>query len=218
MLAMTLSQSVTQSQFFMPTPLERNDEQVSYSHVGMLLERGRESFRDLQVVYDFTLDAVKSNLSYLPKTIDRYNNVASRTDSLIGYLFEDRNSPKSEYQENYNVISGKLINYMSLDENWDGYGGVAPNSKVIHSALKFLTRLKKDFFVLPQPMLAGSGEVGFYWDINECHAEVVFENEGVFSFLLMNKEMVYGEDDYSLELRLPDMLRNFLISGAFFKG
>ena len=78
-------------------------------------------------------------------------------------------------------IAATLTSYLDLDEDWDGYGGVRPTDKAVRDTLEFLNALPEDK-VPPKPMLAGSGEVGLFWDIEGFYCDVGFEGDGTYSY------------------------------------
>lgn len=104
----------------------------------------------------------------------------------------------------YNIIK-MLESYKELTENWDGYGAIKPDSTIIDRAILFVVRLKifniKHF---PKPMIAGSGEVGLYWKIDNMYIEVDFDADGN-SMFMDNKPELWGVDNFD-ESSIPTEL------------
>lgn len=93
-----------------------------------------------------------------------------------------------------NKIAGQITSYLSLQSNWDGYDGQAPTAIAVAQALDFLD-LVPDSFLMPKPMLAGSGEVGLYWESSNLFAEVGFLGDSRFSIYIEPSDGEFEEVD-----------------------
>lgn len=102
----------------------------------------------------------------------------------------------------------KLISYLSLPHDWDGYDGVPANPRATLDALEFLQAMPHTLPV-PAPMLAGSGEVGLYWDRGERYASIEFEGDGTYTFLTDSPEG-YGGAEAIPAGTLSSELRHYL--------
>jgi len=126
--------------------------------------------------------------------------------SNIAHLIEIE-KPVSEFDKR----SASLQNYLTLPEDWDGYGGVAPGIEAVTSCMELLSKLDDLSLtsVLPKTMLSGNGEVSLYWTDKETglHIEIGSEEEGLFSYLVSSKDVVFGEDDIDLNnIEIPNEL------------
>lgn len=105
----------------------------------------------------------------------------------------------------YDRVVNKLLGYLDLEDDWDGYGAAPPNEGVIDSAIQYLTLLKEKKLPAPKPMLSGSGEVGLYWDHQNSHFELAFEEQGMFSYFINHGGLIHGEDDIGFDI-IPEQL------------
>lgn len=119
-------------------------------------------------------------------------------------LFADTFHTKTKYDE----ISGELLSYMSLENDWDGYGGSVPKKETILSCSELLSKLCKKNITPPKTMLSGDGEVSLYWTNKtmDIHIEIGFEEEGLYSYLISTPSLTTGEDDYVLSNDIPTLL------------
>ena len=126
---------------------------------------------------------------YLQKLAFNHND--SLETQVIKLLYQAKQQ-KEKYQQTARVdkLIQQLNDYLNLKENWDAYNGVAPRVKTINDAIKFVKSLPKKI-PLPEPMIAGSGTVGLYWDSQGIYAEIGFEGDGTF--------WCYGEDNQGNE-------------------
>lgn len=95
------------------------------------------------------------------------------------------------------VIS-RLYEYLALSENWDGYGGRAPDTRTIFDAETFLRALGEGSATAPRPMVAGDGEVGFYWKWPGGYAEATFNGNGTFTYFAKSGEKTIFAENISL--------------------
>ncbi len=122
---------------------------------------------------------------------------------VIALLYQAKQqNEKREQTAPLDKLIGQLYEYLNLKNDWDGYGGVAPTEKTINDVIQFVKTLPQ-YILLPEPMVAGSGFVGLYWDKKDIYAEIGFEGDGTF--------WCYGEDNEGNEtgedrLRLGDDL------------
>ena len=99
-------------------------------------------------------------------------------------------------------LAGKLMTYLRLEKDWDGYGGVPPTAQAVSDALTFIENLRAGFpaLPLPKPMLSGDGEVGLYWDQAGVFADVGFTGDGTLSYYVESESGEnHGKDDISLD-------------------
>ena len=78
-------------------------------------------------------------------------------------------------------LRAKLLSYLNLTDDWDGYGADPPSIDAVLDAVDFLVMRPRDV-PLPFPQVASDGEVGLYWRTEEVHAEVGFHGERELSY------------------------------------
>ena len=97
------------------------------------------------------------------------------------------------------LVAARLMSYLDLTDNWDGFGGVAPASPAVFDALDFLDQLS-DKVPLPQPMLSGDGEVGLLWKSGQVYLDVGFTGNKTFSYYAEGEQGVTDENE-SVEMK-----------------
>lgn len=164
-----------------------------------------EFFIDGQLGHKFKSSIVKSLLNQDP--IFAFDSLSSRikNDSFVNKQVVSNSCEAGN-------IEAQLRGYVNLKEDWDGYGGVAPDLDVIQSSIDFLNVWKRGVKSSPpKPMLSGDGEVGLYWSKGKRYIEVSFESPNVYSFLVENDGVYSGQEDVELnEFSLSFELQNHL--------
>lgn len=113
-------------------------------------------------------------------------------------------------------IAGQLRNLPNLHDNWDGYGGVAPERDAVEYAIDFLNLASKEIndLPMPRPSLAGSGEVGVYWSFDEhgFYGDIGFFADGRMNYYVEAKSGRFAsEGGIKFDRnKLPDRLINLL--------
>lgn len=107
--------------------------------------------------------------------------------------------------ENQIIFSGEymsaintLHSYLSLQYDWDGYGGKAPSFDLISTGEKLLLQFQNYAFKAPKPMLSGSGEIGFYWENGSEYAEITCDNSELYTFVYMKDKIPFIEEDKAM--------------------
>jgi hypothetical protein len=72
----------------------------------------------------------------------------------------------------------RLTSWAALPDDWDGEDGTAPSSKVTDNASDFLWRAEIAGAPLPEPYVAGDGEVGYRWRSSDSFASASFLPDG----------------------------------------
>jgi hypothetical protein len=111
-----------------------------------------------------------------------------------------------------NAIS-KIAEYADLPDGWDGYGGKAPDTDTFVDARDFIERLPSTF-PAPQPMIGGSGVIGFYWEGNGCYASVELDGSGSYCYIADTLEQESGEDAISTRGPFPQRLSQAIMATA----
>ncbi|MFM6036207.1 MAG: hypothetical protein ACKPEO_14875 [Sphaerospermopsis kisseleviana] len=108
-------------------------------------------------------------------------------------------------------IVNEIRNYLSLPDDWDGYQGIAPQSKTIAETISFV-KILPDSISLPKPMVSGTGIVGLFWEKDNIYAEVCFEGDGTFWYYGTDSDLEIGEESVSIQEvnELPKNLINLI--------
>lgn len=103
------------------------------------------------------------------------------------------------------IFSGEYMNaintlhsYLSLQYDWDGYGGKAPSFDLISAGEKLLLQFQNYAFKTPKLMLSGSGEIGFYWENRNEYAEITCDNSKSYTFVYMKNKVPFIEEDKAI--------------------
>ncbi|MEQ8816549.1 MAG: hypothetical protein RLO51_26170 [Thalassobaculum sp.] len=91
-------------------------------------------------------------------------------------------------------IELQLSDYIHLDPDWDGYGGVAPSRAAVADAVRFL-RLLDHEVPLPFPQVSGDGSVGIYWEGDDFLIDVGFRGLGQISYFARHGNRRWKGDD-----------------------
>ena len=75
----------------------------------------------------------------------------------------------------------KVREFQGFSDGWDGVGSVAPMTNSAEASIKFIYCLPGGI-PLPKAMVAATGEVGFYWDLEGGYADISFEGNCSASF------------------------------------
>ena len=92
-------------------------------------------------------------------------------------------------------IADELNSYLYLGYGWDGAEGVPASEKAVRNAVALLKSLP-DEFPLPKPMIAGDGEVGFYWNEGGTFIDLEFSDNTIVNYYIRdaNGREFFGED------------------------
>lgn len=101
----------------------------------------------------------------------------------------------SEYKDAIDI----LYSYLSLQHDWDGYGGKAPSFDLISAGEKLLIEFQKYSFKAPKLMLSGSDEIGFYWENGNEYAEITCDNSESYTFIHMKDKVPFIEEDVNIK-------------------
>lgn len=99
----------------------------------------------------------------------------------------------------YNAALNTLYSYLSLPNDWDGYGGKAPSYDVIFGGVRLLKQCELFSFKVPKLMLSGAGEIGFYWENGDEYAEITCDDSQTYTFIHMKNSAPYLEEDKLIE-------------------
>lgn len=117
---------------------------------------------------------------------------ATRDGPVQSFL---ENSPPSPSECSKKAkLRDEILGFANLPHDWDAYDGHAPDQDDINNAVDFLEKIPDHAISTAESMVAGDGDVGFTWDIGDCHMEVGFM-EGVISFYGKTPAgKTYGDD------------------------
>jgi len=110
-----------------------------------------------------------------------------------------------DYQSGREALSSQLVEYQSLPDDWDGYGGKAASIEAVMDSVRFLTRFPS-MFPLPKPMVSGSGVIGLYWEGNGYYASIDFDGSGYYCYIADSADEEAGEDKVPVAQTLPQRL------------
>lgn len=97
----------------------------------------------------------------------------------------------------------KIHSYLSLPENWDSYGGIAPTSENVEFVKKVVEKFPNHlYFCCPGP----NGEIEVDWRIGNLEIEVFFLIGENHMFVFDNREGLFLYDGEFNE----EILRKFL--------
>lgn len=111
------------------------------------------------------------------------------------------------------ALLAKLAEYTHLPDDWDGYGGQAAAVEAFLDAFDFLTQLPATF-PQAQPMIAGTGVIGLYWEGNGCYASVEFEGGGAYCYIADTPHEEHGEDSVPVKASLSPYLAEVIVATA----
>ncbi len=103
------------------------------------------------------------------------------------------------YSNEYMNAINTLYSYLSLQYDWDGYGGKAPSFDLINTGVKLLFQFQNYAFKVPKLMLSGSGEIGFYWENGNEYAEITYDNSDTYTFVYMKDKIPFIEEDKAIQ-------------------
>lgn len=140
--------------------------------------------------------------TYIGRTIP-----VKRNPPTMGTLWSQANSrsvlpPTHEASQTAAVarLFGQLHDYRSLEDDWDGYGGIPATYGSFISAIEFVQSLGKRFS-LPKPMLAGDGEISLFWEKNKRYLEISFPGDGTYHYIYKDPDSQFASPDFPLNAK-----------------
>ena len=100
----------------------------------------------------------------------------------------------SEYIDTIDI----LYSYLSLQHDWDAYGGNAPSFDLISAGEKLLIEFQRYAFKAPKLMLSGTDEIGFYWENGNEYAEITCDNSKSYTFIHMKDKIPFIEENKAI--------------------
>lgn len=117
------------------------------------------------------------------------------TSTLLKPMFSIAKVKESIFTSEYIDAIDILHSYLSLQHDWDGYGGNAPSFDLISAGEKLLFQFQNYAFKAPKLMLSGSDEIGFYWENGNEYAEITFDNSESYTFIYMKDKIPFIEEN-----------------------
>lgn len=111
---------------------------------------------------------------------------------------------KGQADGNPNLTS-RLVEYLTLGDDWDGYEGKAASLETVMDAFNFLQHFPSTL-PQPKPMIAGSGVIGLYWEGNGCYASIDFDGSEHYCYIADRADDEWGEDQVPVSAALPQRL------------
>jgi hypothetical protein len=104
----------------------------------------------------------------------------------------------------------ELRQYLSLQEDWDGYGAVAPGAIAVHHAMTLLSNALDSHLPTPRVMLSSCGTVGLYWRLPGIYAEMGMDGDGTFYWFAEGVDAPESSEAVAITDGLPKDLIDFL--------
>jgi len=105
------------------------------------------------------------------------------------------------------------LEYQSLPDDWDGYGGKAASIEAVMDSVRFLLRFPSTF-PLPKPMISGSGVIDLYWEGNGCYASIDFDGSGHYCYIADSTDEENGEDQVPVAQTPPHCRAGVIVMTA----
>lgn len=113
---------------------------------------------------------------------------------------------KSTVLTEYIVLQKIIKDYINLEEDWDGYGGIPPMKEIVVTATNLVSKLKMEEIKVPKPMLSGSGEIGLYWKNDSMYIEITIDEPQKYSLYIEEGSSYSGKIDIDIADNLPEEL------------
>lgn len=121
------------------------------------------------------------------------------TSTVLKPMFSMPKIKESIFRSEYIDTVDMLHSYLSLQHDWDGYGGKAPSFDLISAGEKLLIEFQRYSFKAPKLMLSGSDEIGFYWENENEYAEITCDNLELYTFIYMKDKVPFIEEDVNIK-------------------
>lgn len=120
------------------------------------------------------------------------------TSTVVKPMFSVPKVKESIFTSEYIDAINILYSYLSLQHDWDGYGGNAPSFDLISAGEKLLIEFQRYAFKSPKLMLSGSDEIGFYWKNGNEYAEITCDNSESYTFIHMKEKNPFIEENKAI--------------------
>lgn len=120
---------------------------------------------------------------------------------------------KNNYSEEYAKAKRIIENYLTLSEDWNGYGGQIPSNDIVYTAKHILEKLEECGNIkCPSPMLSGSNEIALAWRSKGKYTEISIDNNQTYSFMscTVHGNTYDGLEDIAIN-SLPKKLIEYLV-------
>lgn len=121
------------------------------------------------------------------------------TSTVLKPMFSMPKVKESIFTSEYKDAIDILYSYLSLQHDWDGYGGNAPSFDLINAGEKLLIEFQRYAFKAPKLMLSGSDEIGFYWENENEYAEITCDNSESYTFIYMKEKIPFIEENINIK-------------------
>jgi hypothetical protein len=127
-------------------------------------------------------------------------------NTLVNTIPANIISCKSAIDSYYCELMKKIESYRYLNENWDGYGGIAPKEEVIGFAMGIIQELQKHKISAPKGMVSGEGEIALFWKRQNEYIEISLEESNESSYFIKKDNDIFGEENCFIDFKIPDKL------------
>lgn len=114
------------------------------------------------------------------------------------------------------IMAQELLQYQELSANWDGDNGHAPSLSDIENALAFMDHIPDEGIISAESMVAGDGDVGFYWRGDNFYLEIGFQDGNISFYGKTSEGEKIGGDERFDGVSVPEKLdywMKFIFSG-----
>lgn len=114
------------------------------------------------------------------------------------------------------VIAQEFRKYGALPDDWDGENGYAPAPLDIENAVAFMEHIPDKGIASAKLMVAGDGDVGFYWRHDNFYLEIGFQDGNISFYGKMPEGEKIGGDEIFDVASVPkklDYWMEFIFSG-----
>lgn len=135
-----------------------------------------------------------------------FESASLPVSEAVGYLAETQAMAPVSW------LAAEVDSYSSFVAGWDGPRSVTPDESHVEDA-KRLIRLLPAGLALPTPMISPSGEIGFYWRMDDHFADVVIEGgqkASIFARNVVNGGQEAFADDVPLDVNFGVVLLEVL--------
>ena len=85
----------------------------------------------------------------------------------------------------------QLTALISLSDDWDSYGAMAPSLEAIHTATKVISRIITDDMVVPAVVPGADGSIQLEWHVNGIDLEVeVLSDNSVYVYCVDYQHLI----------------------------
>lgn len=104
------------------------------------------------------------------------------------------------------IMAQELLQYQELSADWDGDNGHAPALLDIENAVAFMDHIPDKGIASAKLMVAGDGDVGFYWRNDNFYLEIGFQDGNISFYGKPSEGEKIGGDERFDGVSVPEKL------------